>query len=91
MADVTHNQWRVGRKGSGPHMEEEQGSDLFQPMEKLLETWLAGARLAEFTRVVQLTKAELARRGITLTWSIDQHTAEQSEGPCRASQPRAGA
>jgi len=52
-------------------MEETQGSASFQPMEKLLETWLAGARLAEIARIVQLAKAELARRGITLTWSID--------------------
>jgi len=72
-------------------MEEEQGGESVKPMEKLLETWLAGARLAEIARIVQLTKAELGRRGITLTWSIDQHTAEQSEGPCRASQHRAGA
>lgn len=70
---------------------EEQCSESFQPMEKLLETWLAGARLAEIARIVQLAKVELARRGVRLTWSIDQHGAEQSEGPCRASQPRAGA
>lgn len=72
-------------------MEKAQCGELFQPMEKLLETWLAGARLAEIAWIVQLTKVELARRGITLTWSIDQHAAEQSEGPCRASQHRAGA
>jgi hypothetical protein len=37
-------------------------SDSFQPMERLLATWLAGARLVEIARVVQLAKAELARR-----------------------------
>lgn len=70
---------------------EEQGSASFQPMEKLLETWLAGARLAEIARIVQLAKVQLARRGITLTWSIDQHGAEQSEGPCPAGKHEAGA
>jgi hypothetical protein len=41
-------------------------------MGDLLTTWLAGAQLLEIARVVQLAKAELARRGIRLTWSITQ-------------------
>ena len=69
-------------------MEEEQGSDSFQPMEKLLETWLAGARLPEVLRVVQLIKAELSRRGVVLTWSVSQ---VEVEGPCPASKHEAGA
>ena len=72
-------------------MEEKRCSESFQPMEKLLETWLAGARLPEVLRVVQLIKAELSRRGVVLTWSIDQHGAEQREGPCPAGKHEAGA
>jgi len=41
-------------------------------MERLLRQWMSGARLLEVTSVVQLAKLELARRGITLTWSITQ-------------------
>ncbi len=63
-------------------------SDRFQPMEQLLETWLAGARLPEAVRVVQLVKAELNRRGIVLSWSVSQ---VEVEGPCRAGEPRPGA
>jgi hypothetical protein len=44
----------------------------FQYIEELLTTWLAGASLLEVARSIQLAKAELARRGITLTWSITQ-------------------
>jgi hypothetical protein len=69
-------------------MEEEQGSASFQPMEKLLETWLAGARLPEVLRVVQLIKAELSRRGVVLTWSVSQ---VEVEGPCPACKHEAGA
>jgi hypothetical protein len=64
------------------------GSDPFQPMEQLLETWLAGARLPEALRVVQLVKAELNRRGVVLSWSVSQ---VEVEGPCRAGEPRPGA
>ena len=44
----------------------------FQYMERLLRQWMSGARLLEVTSVVQLAKLELARRGITLIWSITQ-------------------
>jgi len=50
-------------------------------MASLIMTWLAGARLREILHVMQLAKAELARRGITLTWSISQ-----TDGPCRVEQ-----
>jgi hypothetical protein len=86
--NVIENQWRVGRKGSGPHMEEEQGSASFQPMERLLGDWLAGARLPEVLRVVQLIKAELSRRGVVLSWSVSQ---VEVEGPCPAGKHEAGA
>jgi len=46
--------------------------DSFRPMERLFTTWLTGARLVEIARVVQLAKAELGQRGITLAWSISQ-------------------
>ena len=69
-------------------MEEEQGSASFQPMEKLLETWLAGARLPEVLRVVQLIKAELSRRGVVFTWAVSQ---VEVEGPCPADKHEAGA
>ena len=88
MVDVIDRQWRVGRKGSGPHMEEEQDSASFQPMERLLGDWLAGARLPEVLRVVQLIKAELSRRGVVLTWSVSQ---VEVEGPCPACKHEAGA
>jgi hypothetical protein len=38
---------------------------------------MRGARLLEITSVVQLAKLELARRGITLTWSVTQ-----TDGSC---------
>jgi len=47
----------------------------FGHMESLLREWMHGARLLEITSVVQLAKVELARRGITLTWSISQTDA----------------
>src|SRR5216684_8957138 len=85
--DGIQNQWRVGLEG-GPSMEEEQGSGSFQPMERLLGDWLAGARLPEVLRVVQLVKAELSRRGVVLRWSISQ---VEVEGPCPAGKHEAGA
>lgn len=54
-------------------------------MERLFGEHLAGARLAEILRVVQLAKAELSRRGVVLTWSVSQ---VEVEGPCRAGEPR---
>jgi hypothetical protein len=86
--NVIENQWRVGLEG-GPSMEEEQGSGSFQPMERLLGDWLAGARLPEVLRVVQLIKAELSRRGVVLRWSVSQVDVE--EGPCPAGKHEAGA
>jgi hypothetical protein len=65
-----------------------QSSEPRQQIETLLETWLAGARLAEALRVVQLVKAELSRRGIVLNWSVSQLEVED---PCRAGEPRPGA
>jgi hypothetical protein len=44
----------------------------FGHMDSLLREWMHGARLLEITSVVQLAKLELARRGITLTWSVTQ-------------------
>ncbi len=44
----------------------------FGHMELLLKEWLRGARLSEITAVVLLASHELARRGITLTHSINQ-------------------
>ena len=44
----------------------------FGHMESLLREWMHGARLLEITSVVQLAKVELARRGITLSWSVTQ-------------------
>jgi hypothetical protein len=44
----------------------------FGPMRELLQQWLSGARLLEITEAVQLAKLELARRGVTLTYSITQ-------------------
>ena len=67
-----------------------QSSESFQPMEKLLESWLAGARLPEALRVVQLVKAELTRRGVVLSWSVSQVHVDE-EGTCRAGEPRPGA
>jgi hypothetical protein len=55
-----------------------------EPMEKLLESWLAGARLSEALRVVQLVKAELDRRGVVLRWSVSQ---VEVDDPCRAEEP----
>ncbi len=86
MDDVIGNEWRVDLEG-GPSMEEQE-SESFQSMERLLGDWLAGARLAEVLRVVQLTKAELSRRGVVLSWSVSQ---VEVEGPCRAGEHRAGA
>ncbi len=57
-------------------------SESFRSMESLLETWPAGARLAEIAHLVVLAKVELARRGITLTWSISQ-----TDLPRRRTQP----
>ena len=67
-----------------------QSSEPLQQIETLLETWLAGARLAEALRVVQLVKAELTRRGVVLNWSVSQVEVDE-EGPCRAGEPRPGA
>jgi hypothetical protein len=61
-----------------------QSSESFQLMEKLLESWLAGARLPEALRVVQLVKAELNRRGVVLSWSVSQ---VEVEDPCRTGEP----
>ena len=47
----------------------------FQYMERLLREWMSGAHLLEITSVVQLAKLELARRGITLIWSVTQTDA----------------
>ncbi len=58
-------------------------NESFRPMAALLETWLARARLVEIAHLIVLAKVELARRGITLTSSISQ-----TDGPCRACQPR---
>ena len=88
LENVIENQWRVGLEG-GPSMEEEQGSGSFQPMERLLGDWLAGARLPEVLRVVQLIKAELSRRGVVLSWSVSQVDVE--EGPCPAGRHETGA
>jgi hypothetical protein len=44
----------------------------FGHMQQLLTEWLRGARLGEITAVVLLVRQELARRGITLTHSINQ-------------------
>jgi hypothetical protein len=43
-----------------------------QPTDHLFTEWLAGARLPDALRVVQLVKAELSRRGIVLRWTISQ-------------------
>jgi len=64
-----------------------QGSEPLQQIETLLETWLAGARLAEALRVVQLVKAELTLRGVVLSWSVSQVEVEARD-PCRAGKPR---
>ena len=69
---------------SAPEMDESRRSS-FLEMEALLTTWLAGANLLEIARVVQVAKAELARRGITLTWSI-----AQDEDPCSYTKRRPG-
>jgi hypothetical protein len=58
-----------------------------QPIERVLSEWLAGARLAEALRVVQLVKAELTRRGVVLNWSVSQ---VEVEDPCRVGEPRPG-
>ena len=62
-----------------------QGSEPLQQIEMLVETWLAGARLAEALRVVQLVKAELNRRGVVLSWSVSQLEVKSR---CRAGEPR---
>jgi hypothetical protein len=49
----------------------------FARWKALLKDWLAGARLREILHVMQLTKAEFARRGITLMGSLDQLGSEQ--------------
>jgi hypothetical protein len=48
----------------------------FGHMQGLLKEWLHGARLLERTAVVLLAKHELARRGISLTYSINQTDRE---------------
>ncbi len=58
-----------------------------QSIERVLSEWLAGARLAEALRLVQLVKAELTRRGVVLNWSVSQVDVDE-EGPCRAGEPR---
>jgi hypothetical protein len=65
------------RPGSPPY-------EPFRSMESLLETWLASARMAEIAHLVMLAKVELARRGVTLTWSISQ-----TNDPGRTGQPEA--
>ncbi len=45
-------------------------------MVALLRDWLVGARLGEIVHLIVLAKVELARRGIVLTWSLDQTNAE---------------
>jgi len=62
-----------------------QDSETFRTMESLLETWLAGARLAEALHVVQLVKSELNRRGVVLSWSVSQLEVKSR---CRAGEPR---
>jgi hypothetical protein len=47
----------------------------FRHWESLIREWMRGARLLEITSIVQLAKVELARRGITLTWSVTQADA----------------
>jgi hypothetical protein len=59
---------------------DESSRSSFQHMEGLLTTWLAGASLLEVARSIQLAKAELARRGIVLTWSIAQSAGKDGEG-----------
>ncbi len=66
------------------------GSETFQPMEALLATWLAGARLPEAVCVVQPVKAELNQRGVVLNWSVSQIEVEgpvelgsRDQGPSR--------
>ena len=56
-----------------------------QPMERLLGEHLAGARLAEILRFIQVAKAELSRRGIVLNWSVSQVEVEHAP---RAGEPR---
>ena len=44
----------------------------FGHMQQLLRDWMRGARLGELTAVVILARHELARRGISFTYSINQ-------------------
>ena len=44
----------------------------FGHMQQSLKEWLSRARLLKITTVVLLAKTELARRGITLAYSISQ-------------------
>jgi len=80
--------WPAGLDGGLPMAG--QGSEPLQQIERVLGEWLAGARLAEALRVVQLVKAELSRRGVVLSWSVSQVDVDV-EGPCRAGEPRPGA
>jgi hypothetical protein len=40
--------------------------DSLAPLQALMQTWAAGARDAEITRIVQTLKDELRRRGVEL-------------------------
>ena len=53
-----------------------------QPMERLLGEHLAGARLAEILRFIQIAKAEL------VNWSVSQVEVEDRRG---GEEPRPGA
>ncbi len=44
----------------------------FRPFQTLLQEWLAGARVWEIARVLELVGEELGRRGVSLGWFTDR-------------------
>jgi hypothetical protein len=72
MDNSSDSTWNVDPDGPDLWIEAPR-HESFRSMESLLEIWLAGARLTEVVHLVMLlAKVELARREITLTWSISQ-------------------
>ena len=71
-------------------MDEPLPNDPFRPMASLLTDWLASARLREIIHLVHLVRAELARRGVTLLYSLRQADPPAQDDPCPIAERRAG-
>ncbi len=71
-------------------MDEQRPHDPFDAMARLLADWLASARLREIVHLVHLVRAELARRGVTLLYSLRQADPPAQDDPCPIAERRAG-